>query len=307
MNAINRYRYVWILVLLLTFCSIVFSQDRIDVSNTQEILVTSVMKSERFGNQQKGDEALLIRDKAEVQRFVALFNNNLQAKVHACGYNWRLTFYRSAGAPPTEVYFNENCEEFERNTGPICELVQKTFKQTVTKPNAFLTNLKIDVTAAPDVARDDLSSKGHLRVLSLRHVQRLPYVELLASSTSPIPKDKSLWNAEKAKTVLVADQILVNDIARVRSKYHVVDIDEIRHSKSISVVDKIFEERRVALYFDVGTDIGSVGKSLNLSKVGSTVVPDAYEIQILTAARVTEPEKQELMKKFSFVKSVEPY
>jgi hypothetical protein len=294
------------LVLLLTLFGRTFAQDRIDVSNTQEILISAVRESDAFTGRQKGDEALLIKDKAEIARFEALFNKNLQGKVHACGYHWRLIFYRS-GAPPTEIFFNEKCEDFERNTGEICALVQDKFRRTVEQPNSFLANLEIDVNVLPEKAKEELSSDGRLRILTLRDIARLPYVDIQASSTSPIPADRSLWNAERARTVQNADRALVNDIARIRARHHIVEIGEIRHGGSSFGGGNITEERKVRLYFDVGAKLDRIGDGLNISKVGSVVSPSTYSLQILTPLRLAKSEGEELRKRFPFIKAITPY
>ena len=295
-----------ILVLVLVSALAVSAQERIDVSNTHEILITSVRMSEMFSGRQKGDEALLIQDKAEISKFVSLFQNNLQGNVHACGYNWRLTFFRN-GSPPTEIYFNERCEEFEKNTGLICELVQAKFRQTITQPNAFASNVEVDVAVPPETAKTELATRGQLRLLSLRRIERLPYVELTASSTSAIPPEKSRWNTAKANTILNADQALVNDIARIRQKYEVVEIGEIRLAMSSFGGGQIVEGRRVKIFFNVGADITDVGKILNKSTVSSTVKPDSYTLQILTTSRLTQSDSQELRTKFPFVKAISAY
>jgi hypothetical protein len=302
----HKPRFAWCLVFVVLLCAGATAQNRIDVSNTTEILISSVRTSERFGKKQKGDEALVIRDKGEIAKFVALFNNNLQGKVHACGYHWRLDFYRQ-GSPPTEIYFNEDCEEFERKTAEICQTVQAAFNRTVTRPNAFLTTLKIDAAVTPEAAESELAAKNQLRVLRLRKIDRLPRVELRASFTSAIPEDRSLWNKAKANTILEADRFLVNDIARVREKLTTVEISEIEHGMSMFGGGEIMEERRVSLYFPIGTDLTAVGTGLNKSRVGLAVVPTTYGLQVLTPNRLTKSESDELMKSFSFVKAVEPY
>jgi len=298
--------HVAILVLVLLSALAVSGQERIDVSNTREILITSVQMSEQFRGRQKGDEALLIQNQTEISKLTNLFQNNLQHKVHACGYNWRLTFLRN-GSAPTEIYFNEKCEEFERNTELICELVQAKFRQTVTQPNAFVSNVQVDVAVPPDTAKNDLTTRGQLRLLSLDEIERLPYVELKASATSAIPAEKSRWNTAKVNTVMEADQALVNDIARIRKKYEIVEIDEIKHGMSMFGGGQIVEGRRVKVYFNVGADLSEVGKVLNKSTVGETVKPESYTLQILTTTRLTESDGQELRTKFSFIKGISAY
>ncbi|MEO8572732.1 MAG: hypothetical protein ABI481_02095 [Pyrinomonadaceae bacterium] len=282
------------------------AQEKIDVSNTREILISSVRESDLFQGQQKGDEALLITSRAEIAKFEALFNRNVQGKVHACGYHWRLTFYR-AGAAPTEIFFNEKCEDFERHTGEICALVQGTFRRTVAHPNSYITNLDIDVNVLPEMAKDELTSKGRMRLLGLRDIARLPYVEIEASSTSSIPANRSLWNAEIAQTVQDADRALVNDIARIRARHHIVEIGEIMRGMSMFGGGKITEQRKVKLYFEVGSKLDDVGKGLNNSKVGSVVNPSEYTLQILSQLRPTKLEVEAMRKRFPFIKAVTPY
>jgi hypothetical protein len=301
-----KTRFPWCLVFVVLLCAGVTAQDRIDVSNTTEILISSVRTSERFGKKQKGDEALLIRDKGEIAKFVSLFNNNLQGKVHACGYHWRLVFYRQ-GSPTTEIYFNEDCEEFERNTAEICHTVQAAFNKTVTGPNAFLTTLKIDAAVAPETVEAELAAKNGMRVLSFRKTDRLPRVELVASATSSIPDDQSLLKKVIADTILEADRFLVNDVARVRERLSTVEIGEIYSFVSRFGGGNVTEERRVTLYFPIGTDLAAVGTGLNKSKVGETLVPTTYNLQILTPTRLTKSERDELIKSFSFVKAIEPH
>jgi len=294
------------LFLVLLSALAVSAQERIDVSNTHEILITSVNMSEQFRGRQKGDEALLIQDKTEISKLTNLFQNNLQHKVHACGYNWRLTFFRN-GSAPTEIYFNEKCEEFDRNTELICELVQAKFRQTVTEPNAFVSNVQVDAAVPPDTSKNELTTRGQLRLLSLDEIQRLPYVELNASAKSAIPAAKSRWNSARSNTIMEADQALVNDIARIRQKYTVVEIGEIKHAGGSFGGGQIEERRRVRIYFNVGADLADVGKVLNKSTVGETVKPESYALQILTNARLTQADNQELRSKFSFIRSISAY
>jgi len=298
----------WLILIAITivFSSSIFAQDEISVSNTHEILITPVRRSEFFGDSQKGDEAMLIRDKAEIAKFVALFDKNVQAKVHACGYHWRLTFFRS-GLEPTEIYFNEQCEKFERNTDAICDIVQSKFRQTVTAPNRYLTNLEIDVNRTPEAAKGILTSQGAMFVVALDKIKRLPYVEIRASSSSQIPNERSLWDIEKEKVIRQADQKLIGDLVRIREKYKVVEIGEINHGMSMFGGGEIFEQRRMNIYFDIGTDLASVGKLLNKSKVESTYSPVTYSMQILTEHRLTKADQEALQQKFSFVKAIEAY
>ena len=302
----HKPRFAWCLVFVVLLCAGVTAQNRIDVSNTTEILISSVRTSDRFAKKQKGDEALVVRDKDAIAKFVTLFNNNLQGKVHACGYHWRIAFYRQ-GSPTTEVYFNEKCEEFEKSTEEICQTVQEAFNKTVTRPNAFLTTLKIDAAVAPETAEAELPARNGIRVLSVRKTDRLPRVELVASATSSIPDDQSLLKKVIADTVLEADRFLVNDIARVREKLNTVEISEIYSFVSRFGGGNITEERRVTLYFPIGTELSTIGNSLNKSKVGETAVPATYKLQVLTPTRLTRSERDQLMKSFSFVKGVEPY
>ncbi len=303
MIAKHSVRLLLLLTLTFALYAGAYAQERIDVSDTQEILITSLRPSERLSGRQKGDEALLIRDKAEVSKLVSLFDKNLQSKVHACGYQWRLTFLRT-GAPPTDIYFNEKCEEFERNTDKICEIVQTKFRQTVAKPNSYVSILDIDVNVIPETARTELTSKGRLRVLDREDINRLPFIELRAASTSKMPADRARWNAEKVNVILAADRALINDIARIRRKYDVVEIGEITHGSSMFGGGEIMEQRRVKLYFDVGTNLENIGSLLNQSKVEATSVPAVYNLQVLTDHRLTQPEIEELQKNLPFIKTI---
>jgi hypothetical protein len=303
---IAKRRSACLLLLLLALAATdAFAEDRIDVSNTQEILITSERAAEKYRGRQKGDEALLIRDRSEIAKLVALFDKNVQGRVHACGYHWRITFYRG-NLGPTEIFFNEECEKFERNTEQICEIVQAKFHETVVRPNAYVTNLDIDVKQLPELARQVLTNHG-LRLVPLREVRRYPSVELRASSRSVIPTDRSLWDKEKANVMLDADRALVNDISRIRASYNVIKIGDLMHGMSSFGGGEIVEERRVQLYFEVGASLENVGKMLNKSRVGSTVIPETYGLQVVTDHRLTRPEELELKKNFPFVKQVVPF
>ncbi len=298
-------RYFVMLALMAGTTCWAFGQKRIDVSGTKEILITSLRPSEAVEGLQKGDEALLISDQAQIAKLVSLFNGNIQHQVHACGYHWRLTFYRDGG-PLTEIFFNENCEKFDRNNEAICEIVQSKFRETVKQPNGYLSSLNIEVKTDPETAVSDLLKPNH-RVLRLRPINRLPYVEISAAATSRIPSDRSLWESEKTEATRNAERLLADDIVRIRQRYKVVEASRFDQGMSVFGGGEITEQRRVKVYFDVGTDLSKMGTLLANSKIEATVVPETYSLQILTAKRLTDSDIEKLKSDFPFVRSIESY
>lgn len=302
-------RIAFLLAVISGFVTAVHPQDPnpIDVAGTESILITSVMPVDEGGGLQRRDAALVIREPDQVSKLVSLFNGNVQHKVHACGYHWRMTFFRR-GREATEIYFNQQCEKFDRNTAEICRFVQKRFDEVLRRPNAFLSNIEVRSSQPPEEAKQELESSLLRRVLFLSNTEdRLPFIELEASSTSKIPDDRTKWNTAIAETIRNADQPLINNIARIRERYHVVKISEIRTGMSMFGGGEIFEQRIVKIYFEVGTKLNDVHKGLELSKVATRSEPAGYSIQLVSDHRLSQSEMNDLISAFPFIVSVGPY
>jgi hypothetical protein len=132
----------------------------------------------------------------------------------------------------------------------------------------------------------------------------MPYVEIRASSNSLIPKNRSLWDSEKSKVIQVADKALSADISRIREKYRVREVGKFDLGMSMFGGGEIIEQRKVKIYFDVGTNLSHIEKLLTQSKIHEAVIPETYRVQVLNATRFANADVERLKSKFPFIRSI---
>jgi hypothetical protein len=279
----------------------VLARDRIEVAGTNEILITPLTRSEKHRRRHVGDEALLIRDRSTIGRFVQLFDGNRQL-AHACGYHWQITFIR-ADSSKTEVFFNEKCEEFERDTKEICKLVQAKFIAAVSAPNRYVSVLDIDVRISPKSVKEELS-KASLVAVELDRSNRFPFIEISASSSAEIPDDRRRWDAAKMKVAQDADRKLMADLELIRNHYSVLTTRGPDRKISMFGGGTIDETRRFEVYFDIGTDLDPISDLLENSKIESKVVPVTYRIHALSEKRLSRSSIESLKRSYPFVREI---
>jgi hypothetical protein len=233
------------------------------------------------GPQTKGDEAALITDKSGVAILVNMFDGNDKAVSHACGHHWRMTFVQRSG-PPVNIYFNEKCEQFVRNTAEICATMQALFREIRTAPKAFITNVGIAPGTAPDEAMRRLAAMPGYRVFQLTDPDsRFPFIEIQAVATVGRPQDKTLPQKTTEEAHEKARNMLGRDIARIKEKYAIEKTGEFDWAGGSFDPYRIETNERVRVLFPVGTDIGAVEACLVESKLIEKKVPEVYYLQVV--------------------------
>jgi hypothetical protein len=285
----------------------IFSQETFDVKSTEAILITVASSDKHDKLKPNGDEAMWISDKNEIAKFVNLFDGNQKSVTHACGYHWRITFIRNS-AEPFDIWFNQNCEEFEKNTAEICETVQSTFNQIKRNPTHFVTEIGIDVNNSPDEVLSKLKENPEYKIFLFSDPdKRFPFVEIESKAVSEITDDRSLWNIAKEKTKRNAENLLMDEAKRLSQKFAVLKNGEIKLAMSMFGGGKIEENLKMKIYFQVGTNLQNIEKNLTDTKFLTKGEPKVYFIQIVSKNRFSKSFGEDLMKDFSFIKQTFAY
>lgn len=307
-NIFSQYKtcfYSFVFLMFLT--TSIVSQEKFDVKNAEAILISAASSAVNDYPEIKGDEANLITDKNEIEKFVKFFDGNQKSVLHACGYHWRITFVRSS-AEPFDIWFNQNCEEFEKNTAEICEVVQSKFSQTMKNPTHFITEVGIDSKTAPDEAISKLKGNPDYRIFLFSDFdKRFPFVEIQSKAVSEIPDDRNFWNKAKEETRQRAEKILIDESKKLSHKFAVLKNGEINLSMSMFGGGQIEENLKMKIYFQIGTDLKNIEQNLTNTKFLAKGEPQVYFIQILSKERYSKSMADKLMKEFPFVKQTFAY
>lgn len=307
-NKLSHFRlFLSCLILLILATASVFSQEKFDVKNTQAILIS--VTSEKMHDEPKpnGDEAALITDKDEIAKFVRLFDGNQKSVLHACGYQWRITFVRNS-AEPFDIWFNQKCEQFERNTAEICETVQSKFAAIKKNPAHFVTEIGIDVNTLPDEAIARISENPNFKVFVLGDLdKRFPFVEIESKAVSEIPEDRRLWNKAKEDTRRKAEQILLNESKLISQKFAVLKNGRIELGMSICGGGKIEENLKMKVFFPVGTNLENIEKILTDTKFLKKEEPKVYFLQIVSKNKFSDSFGRKLTNEFPFIRETSVY
>lgn len=305
---LSHLRYLPFCFIFFVFLhSSVFAQETFDVKNTEAILITVASSDKHDKLMPNGDEAMWISDKNEIAKFVKLFDGNRESVMHACGYHWRITFIRNS-AEPLDIWFNQNCEEFEKNTAEICETVQLKFNQIIKNPIHFVTEIGIDVNVSPDEALSKIKENPEYKTFLFSDPdERFPFVEIESKAVSEIPDDRSLWNKAKEETKRKAENILKDESKRLSQKFAVLKNGKIELAMSMFGGGKIEENLKMKIYFQVGTNLQNIEKNLSETKFLTKSEPKVYFLQIVSKNRFSKSFAEDLMKEFSFIKQTFAY
>lgn len=294
-------------LLVLIFPAMLFAQDDIiNVKNTQAVLISRTWMPLEGEPKTKGDEAALITDKSGVAILVNMFDGNAKAVSHAYGYHWRMTFVQRSG-PPVDIYFNEKCEQFERNTAEICATMQALFREIRSSPKAFITNAGIDPGISPGEAMRRLGAVPGFKVFQLHDPDsRFPFIEIETSSAVDRTPG-SPWKEVEEKVTAKARDVLRRDIARIREKYRVERVRDFRRTGGIFGPYNVETTERVRVLFPVGTDITAVETTLMESKFLAKEVPEVYYLQMVGKERFPVSSKALRAGTSDFVKTISAY
>lgn len=282
-------------------CASVSSQEKFDVKNTQAILI-SVAMTEIHDAPPKGDEALLITDKNEIVEFVKLFDGKSKSFTHACGYHWRITFVRKS-SEPIDVWLNQNCEEFEKNTKEIREKIQSKSREIKTNPTYFITEIGIDAKLSPEEAISKITEKPNLSVFVPGDLdKRFPYIEIESTAVSDIPEDKKLWNKATEETQKKADMLLTSESKRLGQNYAILKNGEFERSISMFGGGKIEERRKMKVYFQIGMNLENIERNLTNTKLLEKEEPKVYFLQLVSKDRFSQEFINGLSNEFPFIK-----
>ncbi|MGI8542238.1 MAG: hypothetical protein ACR2MD_02015 [Aridibacter sp.] len=281
--------------------------DKFDVKNTKAILISVAMSEIHSSKKIIKDGGLLITDSKEIAKYVELFDGNSKAVSHACGYHWQITFQKE-GAEQTEIYINQNCEEFNRSSREIHKFLKPKFDQIATKSEYFISNVAIDVNTSPEEAIQKLTENTNYKVFVLDNLEnRFPSIEIQATAISDIPEDKKLWDEAKRKNSTKAENILRNEIEKIQSKYPVVKIDEIQSHYSSFGGGKIEERPTVRISFPIGTNLGDFERILKETIIKDKYIADTYTLQIVSKKRLSAIEIKQMSDMMPFIKGVSTY
>lgn len=303
----DRLKKLTIIIgLLVVFLSTnAFSQEKFNAKDTEAILISVAMLRDK--SELKGDEALLISDKAEIAKFVKLFDGNQKSRLHACGYQWRITFVRKS-AEPTDIWFNQACEEFVKKSEEICETVQAKFSQIKKNPTHFVTDIGIDVNVPPDEVINKIKGIPNFKLFVLGDLdKRFPFIEIESKAVSEIPDDRKLWEKAKNETRQKAETILTDESKRLSQVFAVLKNGEFQPSMSMFGGGKIEENLKLKIFFQVGTKMEGIEKHLTEAKFIRKNEPQVYFLQLVTSNRFSDSSAKQLSQNFSFIKETFAY
>lgn len=294
-----------VLIWVIVFTVSVFSQVKFEVSKSETVLISVGFAG--WNKKVKNDEALLITDKKEVAYLKSLFNGNATGIRHACSYHWQINFFQMV-SEKTTVWFNQDCENFVKNTKPIHRFLQPKFRQIENKPTHFLTNLEIDVNTEPEIVAKEVEAKTNHKVYFLENLEkRFPFITITYEAKSLIPDDKKLWQkAEEANENKVKD-VLLKEIESLKKKYKIVSNTEPNRETSMFGGGEIFDRFQTTIYFPVGTSLEGIASYLKSVKLKDKAIPTIYLVQIVANKRLDVSEKKGLMDSFSFIKKISTY
>jgi hypothetical protein len=309
----NKIWVQFLTVIVLAFFVNIFSapisaQEKYNVKDTEAILISIASVKFFDAPEPQGDEAMLITDKAEITKFVKLFNSNSKSVTHACGYHWRITFVGKSATSPTEIFFNQKCEEFVKNTAEICELVQTKFREIRASPTHFVTNLAIGVNITPAEAMLKLEENKNFVVFALDDPEkRFPSIEIEATAAGDIPENRKLWDKAKNETVKKIEMIFMREIEQIKKKYPVLKTGESYLARGMFGGGKIDETHRTKIIFAVGTNLNEIEKSLSAATVVQKTEPTTYFLQLVGTERFSPSMSVSFKENYSFVKSLSAY
>ncbi len=279
-----------------------FSREKFSVKNTKAILISAAMLEIHDKPKPAGDAAFLITDKNEITRFVKLFDEKSYAISHACGYHWRITFVGQS-AETTEVWFNQNCEEFEKNTAEIYKLARAKFEQIKKNPTHFISEIGVDVNVSVEEAVKRINENPNFNAFILGDAnKRFPFIEIEATAVSDIPEDRKLWDKAKEETRKKAEMLLIEESKRISQNFAVLKNDEFQFNKSMFGGGKIEESPCLKIYFQVGTKLDNIEKSLINSKIIKKAEPEVYFLQLVSKNRFSDLFSNQLLTDFPFIK-----
>ncbi len=278
------------------------AREAFDVKDTEAILISATSLKMHDKPELKGDEAMLITDKAEIAKFVKLFDGNAKAVSHACGYHWRITFVRKS-AEPTDLWFNQNCEEFEKNNEEICDTVQAKFSRIRKSPTHFVTEIGIDAGVSPDEALRTIREDANFDVFVLGDLdRRFPFVEIEATAVSDIPENRKLREKVEKENRTKAESVLTEESKHLGKSFSVLKNGDFKFKQGIYGGVKIEETLRMKIFFEVGTKLDDVEKNLKKAKFIKKSEPQVYFLQLVSENRFSESYTRQLSGKFPFIK-----
>ncbi len=253
------------------------------------------------------DGGLLITKPDEISKFVELFNGNSKAVSHACGYHWQITFQKE-NAEQTEIFINQDCEEFTRNSREIRKFLKPKFDKIAKNPDYFISNIAVDVNTNPQEAIQKLTENTDHKVFVLDNPEsRFPSIEVEARAILDIPENRNLWDDAQKKTRIKAENILRDEIKRIQDKYSIVKVDEIQSNYSSFGGGEIEERPKVKISFPIGTDLEGLGNILKESKITNKFIADKYDLQLVSKKRLSAEEIKKLSDTMAFIKGVSSY
>lgn len=309
-------KYLSVIVLLFSYVSTSFlplcvtanqnEEGHFKVKGSKVILISAIMLDARY-RKISGDEALLITNAKELETLIQLFDGNDYGTQHACGYHWRITFQKTS-FDKTDIFFNQECEEFENNTSRIHSFLKPRFELMVTSPKFFITNIELSSMFDAEEAMKLIEQEKQFQIFFLDDLkERLPFVTLIATSVSKIPDKREWWNSATEENEKKAISIVQRELEAIKAKYKIVSTTTPQRTGSMFGGSEISDDAEVTIYFPIGTKLYDIRSELKKAKIKEMKNPESYFIQLVSTERCTKEFAEKLKEKFPFIKNAFAY
>lgn len=273
--------------------------DKAHAGKTKFVIVLDAQWGSGPKGVSKRNGALLITDAKTIQEHERLFIDN-RSENHACSYHYQIQFWAGADDRVGDFPFNQNCEEFYRNSKEIHALMGVYIQQIESKPTHYIYNLKIPATMAPeDVKKSIINSNLNILFFAGRHTN-YSYLTFSYEHISLIKEslDKIKWKGEQEENKKLAIEkisTLINDILLQVSSTVQPPANDWHWSESFGG-GTIKHKATVSLKFATADDL-SKAKSIILSRGGiirREQIADHYFIQLVDISNKLDIVKAKL-------------
>ena len=248
------------------------------------------------------EKALLITDRKAIDELRDVVAANPHAAEHACGYHWLICF-RDATGQVAAFAHNKDCEEYQRNW-KVHRVLKRYFFRIRWHPTHFAFNVAVPSSLAPEQVVAS-TARGPELVFFLEGTDlRLPRVRLRLTEKSPIPEDRSQWDAaaeaNRARGIARMTAI-VAAIEKSTTGAHHTKIDNNGGTFGGGTTEDFIE---TTIYFPYGTPIPDVPPEVTILE---REVPANYAVQVIGPLRTAAEVKKTIEAQLRTPVTVTPY
>jgi len=296
------------LILLLSVCTsqnVFFTQEIKPIEKQDVHYMLFAQSSYANNNYITSNAVLFIENKDEIDSAQVLFltKKNLY---HLCGYHYEVFFWNSSDSLYSSICLNKDCEKFVYKPIEAQNLLTSYGKKLETNPDHYIYTLAIPVTFNPTDVKKELRDKG-LMVFSFEDdLNRFPRLSFSYRNNTYVGKNayKEQWKMAEKHTRMVIMEI----VDSIRTHCNVLNEPEIGVSSSGTVLDSIYQNVNINLFFASEKDVLLAKKILIQTKAQRMYVniPKTYNLQLIDTSDNIKKVKKKL-REFKFINKVSPY